>query len=124
MQLHEALREGEPKAGPLARSFRIAADLAEFLEDPLLILRGYPDAGVANGHGGRAVLARRGHVHASAVRCELHGVRKQVVDDLLDFALVASDLLEALPEIDGDSDVVTAGALTHHRDAVLQCRPQ
>src|SRR5436189_3216512 len=68
VQLHEPLREREPETGPLSRSFGIAADLAELLEDPLLILRGYPDAGVANGHGGRAVLACRADVHAAAVR--------------------------------------------------------
>src|SRR5436309_7666983 len=87
VQLDEPLGEREAEPGPFART--LAPDLTELLEDSRLILRRDADARVAYVDTHVIVLASDDDVDAPAVRCELHRIRKQVEQDLLDLALVA-----------------------------------
>src|ERR1051326_6155388 len=78
VQLDEALRQRETQPSPFARA--LPTDLAELLEDLLLILGRDADARVAHRDAHGAVLARRGDLDAAAIRREFHRVREQVVE--------------------------------------------
>ena len=123
MELHEPLREREAQAGPLAEPDP-RLGLLELLEDPLPILGGDARAGIGDRDSDLAVDPRRAHVHLAAGGRELHGVREQVEDHLLDPALVAVDDVDLRIGVERDADPVLRRALAHHHHATLERLPQ
>src|SRR5262245_29374046 len=93
VQLDEPSRERQPESGATHLPVR-RPDLAELLEDRVLILRRDPDASVADGYLHTAVGGRRPHVDPTALWRELDRVREQVQQHLLDFALVGADRVD------------------------------
>ena len=94
-----------PSRAPLGR-----ADLLEVVEDPGLVLGRDPDAGVVHLHDG-AVGRRSGHhVDHAPGRRELHCVREQVDEHLLDPALVAVGVHRVGGDVDADHEVARLGA--------------
>ncbi len=98
--------------------------LLELLEDPLPILGGDAGAGIGDRDPHLAVDPRRAHVHLPAGGRELHGVREQVEDHLLDPALVAVDHVDLRIGGERDADPVLRRALAHHHHAALERLPQ
>ena len=112
-----------PEAGPLALPDPRLA-LLELLEDPLPILGSDARAGVGDRDPDLAVDSRRAHVDLPAGRRELHRVREQVEDDLLDPSLVAVDHVDLRIGGERDTDPVLRRALAHHHDAALERLPK
>src|SRR5437016_2207951 len=84
------------------RPFRFlvgVADLTELLEDGLLVLQCDSDSAIHDGDLHHPADARRAHVDPPTLWRELHGVREQVQQDLLDLALVCTNL--AHPVVEG-----------------------
>ena len=101
VQLDELAREREAEARAFLLVRVVAADLAEFLEHRLLVLRRDADAGVADGDYEHLVrVAARDDVDAAAVGRELDRVGQQVEQDLLELALVGDDLAERRVDVE------------------------
>src|SRR5215471_3557013 len=94
VEFHKLPAEGEPQP----RAFHLLrrrADLAELLEDLLLILRGNTHPGVADGYLHGPVPWRRSDLDPPALGRELDRVRQQVQDHLTDLALVRLNLAQS-----------------------------
>jgi hypothetical protein len=85
----EAGGKRQPQAGAFVLAARGAIHLDELLEDTLLVRRRDADAGV--GHHYFDVVSHQpsGGLHGPARRRELYRVRQQVVEHLLQLALVS-----------------------------------
>src|SRR6185436_10172983 len=92
VQLDELAGQGQAQAGALVLARVVRSDLAELLEDGLVVLGRDADAGVGDRDLGRAVGHRGPDLDAAPFWRELHRVRQQVHQYLLDLALVALDL--------------------------------
>src|SRR5262252_9933156 len=123
MQLDELPGEGQPEASPLDLLVR-CAHLPELLEDRLLILWLDAHTRVGDRDLGHAVVNRGAHVDAAALWAELEGVGEQVQEDLLHFALVATD--DAHPVVDGSPkpDSTSACPLANEDQCVVDCGRQ
>src|SRR5205823_10828037 len=83
-QVHQPPADREPEPGALTRSYAVLVDLGELLEHARLLLRGDADPAVHDGDGGVAVGAPGPDVDPTALTGELHGVREQVQEHLLE----------------------------------------
>ena len=85
----------------------VGANLAEFLEDGRLVLRGDPNAGVSyrNLHG--TVSLPGVNSNAPSLRSKLHRVGKEVEEYLLDLALIAHEIAKALEQTGVKAPVVS-----------------
>ncbi len=91
VQLHELLADREAEAEPAVLPREPAVGLQKRLEHVRQEMGRDPDAGVAHRHADDAVALDQRHHHPSALRGELHGVRQQVPEDLLQPSAVAPD---------------------------------
>ena len=96
MKLHKTLRQRKPETCPLLASR--GGGLLELAEDPVEVLWRYSRAGVADSDRHHPVGPGLFNIDPTAVRRELHGVRKEIHKHLLHFALVAVNQLEVRPE--------------------------
>src|SRR5262249_11954294 len=88
LQLDQAPGEGQAEASARVAASRRALELLERLEDALLVLRRDARARVRDHDLDGSLQAMGRDVDPSALRSELHGVGEQVVQHLLEFALV------------------------------------
>ena len=123
VELHEPLRERKAEARPFALPDPRLA-LLELLEDPVPILGSDARTGVGDGNPDLAVDPRRAHVDLPTGGRELHGIREQVEDDLLDPSLVTVDHIDLGVRGERDADPFLRGALAHHHHAALERLPQ
>src|SRR4030095_466196 len=91
----------------------VGAHLPKFLEDPCLILRGDPDAGVTDRNLHRTISLPGVNSDPSSLRRELHGIGKKVEKYLLDLALIADKVAKALVNCNVKVDAVLGGSLPH-----------
>ena len=89
--------------------------MLEFIEDPGLILRVDPDTGVVNGHPDLTLPAARADRYGAAIRRELHRIRKEIHQDLLDLSLIGGDNVDIRGRFDRQADAMAARALAHER---------
>src|SRR6185503_15141666 len=120
MQLHELLRQGQPKPGAFQLPRIIGPHLAELLEDGRLVLGSDPDAGVGDGDFNCLVRSPGLHSDPSAFGGELDGVGEKVEENLLDLALIPDELPQARVQVELQGDAVARGALPDQGDGVLQ----
>ena len=78
----------------------VGAHLAKFLEDLWLVLCCNADAGVTDRYLDNTVGLPGFNPDPSSLRRELHGVRKQIEQDLFDLSLVADEIAKTL--VDGE----------------------
>ena len=83
MQLDEALGERQAKAGSLGANAAGLGELLELAEQAWQVLLRDPDAGVGDAHHEVRALGGGGQAHQAPARRELDGVRKQILEDLL-----------------------------------------
>ena len=123
VQLDElpAQREAEPR--PLRLLVRTPY-LPELLEDDLVMLGRDPDAAVGHRDLRDAIHTRRAHLHASALRRELHRVREEVEQHLLDLALVGADGSHAVVDLACERDPSPTRPFTHEQQRVVHRRRQ
>src|SRR6266536_1880861 len=100
----------------------VGAYLAKFLEDPCLILRGDPDAGVTDRNLHRTISLLGVNSDPSSFRGELHCVGKQVEKNLFDLAFVAGEVAKSLVNCNVKIDAVLGGSLTHKGACVIYCQ--
>ena len=92
-QLDDPLGQREAQAGALLLR-RSPAALLERLEDALAVLRRDADAGVGDGHRAPRRRPRRPHRRPATGGRELHRVRQQVEQHLLEAQLVGLDVAD------------------------------
>src|SRR4029434_2049616 len=102
----------------------VGAYLAEFLEYLWLILRRDPDAGVTDRYLYRTIYLPGFNSNPSSLRCELHGIGKQVEKNLLYLSLIADEVAKALVNCNVEIDAVLGGALAHKGARVIYCQGQ
>src|SRR5947209_7895930 len=100
----------------------VGAYLAEFLEYLWLILWCDPDAGVTDRDFHRTISLLGFNSDPSSLRCELHGIGKQVEKNLFDLPLVTYELPKALVDRDIESDAVLRGPFPHKGACVIYCQ--
>jgi len=83
VQLDELARKGQAESRALLLVGVVATNLAEFLEDGLVIFGRDSNSGVVHRDDHVAVFASRANVDPSAVGREFHGVGEQIEQDLL-----------------------------------------
>src|SRR5262245_17951930 len=93
VQLDELSGQRKAQTCALSLTLRVRADLAEFVEHRLAILRRNADSGVGDADFDHAIDQARPNADLSAFRSELHGVREQVQHDLLELALVSMNFV-------------------------------
>jgi hypothetical protein len=88
-QLGELARQRQTEAGAVNLALHVALELAELLEDPLLVLGSDPDARVGHREDDGIAVGRerRRHAHLALLR-ELQRVGDEVAQDLGDLPLV------------------------------------
>src|SRR5437879_5100556 len=116
VQLDELAREGEAKPGALVLLGVVRPDLPELLEHDLDVFAGDADAGVGHRHFHLAVQALRADLDAPALGRELHRVRQEVEEDLLDLALVAAQRAQLAVEPRVEGEPLARGALADEHD--------
>src|SRR3970282_907754 len=116
----ELLRERQPEAGALALSGVVGPDLAELLEDGLLVLGGDADPGVADGDLHGAVGGHRLDADPAALGGEIDGVGEEGPEELLDLPLVADKGPEPLVYRDTEGDPVAVRPLPDEGHGVLK----
>jgi hypothetical protein len=104
------LGERAPEARPLNLPGLVAAHPAELLEDGFLILRGDPDAGVADRNLDRPVGEGSLHPDPAPFRGELHRVGQEIQQDLLDLALIAHEFAQLRVHVDVEGRDAKLGA--------------
>src|SRR3990170_8801038 len=119
VQLDEAFRQSQPESGALARALGIATHLAELFEYALPVVGGDPDAGIPHGDLDLAVPAPRRDADPATVGCELHRVRNEIQNDLLQLARIRGHRPDIRLDLDGEPDVVVRGALTHQSEGAV-----
>jgi len=112
------LVERKAKAGALGLARVVAPDLLELLEHRGMVLGRDADAGVLDRDGHAGGVELRADVDAPAVRGELHRVRQQVEQDLLELALVGVKLAEPLIDVERKPDAVALRPLANQRHRV------
>src|SRR5581483_916678 len=111
----ESSRQRQTESRAFALLGVIAAGLAEFFEDRLLIFSGDADAGVGDRHDYRAIAQRRFDFDRAALGREFDCVGEQVDQNLLHLALVAGEVAEALVYRSLEFDAVAARPLAHQQ---------
>src|SRR2546428_620832 len=119
VELDELSCQGETETGALAFA-RGVADLAELLEDRVLVLWRDADPGVGDRHLDGAVRGQRTHVDPAALGREFHGVGQQIQEHLLELALVGDDVLERLVDRQVEREPVAHGSFAYQRERVLE----
>src|SRR4029450_3150673 len=119
VELDKLAGEGEAQTRALTLALGLP-DLAELLEDRLLILGRDADAGVGDRHLDGAVRGYCPHGDPPALRGELHGVGEEVEEHLLDLALVGDDVLERLVDRELEREIVAGGPFAYQRERVLE----
>ena len=97
----------------------VAPHLAKFLEDRCLILRGDPDAGVADRYLYQAICLPGFNSNPSSLRCELHRVGEEIEKNLFYLSLVADKVSKALVNGNVEIDAVLGGPLAHKRARIV-----
>jgi hypothetical protein len=121
MQLDELPAQCEAEICPFRLHGRLA-DLPEFLEDRLLIFGRDPHPRFRHRDLHRAVHERGPHFDAAPLRGELHPVRQEVQEDLLDLARVGPDLAQAFIEVPLQREPATTRPLPHEQQGVIDRR--
>ena len=80
------------------------------------VLRSDTGSGVRDRKEHVPVFSPRAHVDAAAVRCELHGVRQEVHEDLLHLPLIGVDRADARFDVLRKRDGMLRRALADERD--------
>src|SRR4030095_3132101 len=119
VELDKLAGEGEAQTRALTLALGLP-DLADLLEDRLLILGRDADAGVGDRHLDGAVRGYCPHGDPPALRGELHGVGEEVEEHLLDLALVGDDVLERLVDRELEREIVAGGPFAYQRERVLE----
>src|SRR5437016_860371 len=120
VQLDEFLGERKPEARTLVLARGLGADLAELLEDGLLVFAGDPDARVHYGDLDRAVGERGLELNPPPGGRELHSVGEEVEQHLLDLALVADQAADPVVHGQVEGDSMAGGTLPHEGRRVLE----
>ena len=142
MQLHQLPDHGQPEPGALETARKAAVDLGEGVEQFRQAGLGDADSLVANTdldellvavEGGRENVRRpvAGEVadlvarnalgadqYAAAMRAELHGVRQQVVDDLLGLAHVQVQCIQPVLDVEFQPDPLPCGLFANDAQTV------
>ena len=113
-----------PRPGAAVAAAGRRVGLHERLEEPADLVRRDADAGVGDGKlqsRGPAVVARGANGDADAALCgELHGVARQVHEDLAEARRVGVDRLgERVLIIDLEAQLLLAGPHLHHRQGIV-----
>src|SRR5262245_46693455 len=119
MQFDKLLGQCQSKSCPFSLVSLVASDLAKFLEDLCLVLRGDPDPGVTDRNLHRAISLPGVNADPSSLRRELHGIRKQVEKNLLDLPFIADEVPKSLVNCNVGIDAMLCGTLAHKGACVV-----
>ena len=93
-----------------------AVGLTEPIEDMGQEIGGDTDAGIPDRQLDGCANPPHGNVYPSAFRRELHGIRQQIVDDLLEPLRIGEDLPRVAIDLRLERDPLFFGARTHRLD--------
>ena len=114
------LREGKPEPRSFGRTRDASGALLERLEDSFQLILGDPDAGVFDGHLNLPADPPSSCLDTAAGRGELHGVREEVEDHLLQAQRVSNNDVDVWIDDDVQREPLPARTLTNHRDSVFE----
>jgi hypothetical protein len=120
VQLDKFSGQCQSQTGPLLQFRRSRPGLLEFVKDAGLVLGRDTDAGIANGYPYFTLFALGADIDLAAIRCKLHGIGKQIDNDLLDHALVGFNGTHCRIQLELEGNAVASGAVVHHPQAILE----
>src|SRR5271170_699796 len=119
MHLGERANKREAKPRSFVRRAGVVAQLHKGIAKTIELIGWDSHAGIFDGYRNALSVPDGAGRHASALGCELGGVRKKVEQDLLDRAPVCADMQRLRRNFLAQRDAALLGAFAHKRRAFV-----